>query len=147
MAIYTGTANLYTLGKLKMGQKIYSFATDTFGVLLTTSTHTPDQDGDEFVSDITSNEVSGNGYARQVTAATWAVDGLLARLTLAGPSWTASGGSIVFRRWHLYANLGTDATSPLLAYGYVDSTPADATIGDTITGTIDFSDTSGLFTF
>ncbi len=53
MAIYTGSANLYTLGKLKRGQKVYSFDTDTFQVLLTTSSHTPDQAADEFVDDIT----------------------------------------------------------------------------------------------
>ncbi|MCP5013630.1 MAG: hypothetical protein GY942_26985 [Aestuariibacter sp.] len=145
MAIYTSSANLYTLGKLKRGQKVYSFDTDTFKVLLTTSSHTPDQAADEFVDDIT-NEVSGNGYARQTVTPTWAVDGLVARLTLTDPTWTASGGSIAFRRWHLFADLGTDATSPLLAYGYADATPADATIADTITGTLDFSDVSGLFT-
>ncbi len=146
MAIYTGTSNLYTLGKLKQGQKVYSYDTDTFQVLLTTSSHTPDQNADEFVDDIT-NEVSGNGYARQTVVVTWAVDGTVAKLTVADPTFAASGGAIVFRRWHLFANLGSDATSPLIAYGYGDSTPADITVPDGTNYLVDFSATNGLFTF
>jgi len=146
MAIYTGSANLYTLFKLKLGQKEIDFDTDVFKVLLTTSSHTPAQTTDEFLDDIT-NEVSGNGYARQTVAVTWAQDSTFAKLTVADPTFAASGGSIVFRRWHLFMDTGAAATSPLIAYGYGDATPADITVPDGTNYLVDFSATNGLFTF
>ena len=145
MAIYTGSANLYTKFKLKLGQAGINFDTATFKVRLTASAHTPDQQNHEFADDLT-NEVTGNGYAEQTVAVTWAQDGAICRLTVADPTFTASGGSIVFRRWHLILDTGNDATSPLIAYGYGDATPADITIGDTLSWSPDFSDVNGLFT-
>ncbi len=146
MAIYTGTANLYTLFKLKLGQEGIDFDSDAFQVLLTTSTHTPNQTTHEFADDIT-NELSGNGYSRQTVAVTWAQDSTVAKLTVADPTFAASGGTLVFRRWHLIMNTGSDATSPLIAYGYGDSTPADITVADGTNYLVDFSATNGLFTF
>lgn len=146
MAIYTGTSNLYTLFKLKLGQKEIDFDVDVFKVLLTTSSHTPNQTTHEFVDDIT-NELSGNGYARQTVAVTWEQDDTVAKLIVADPTFAASGGSIVFRNWHLFADLGADAVSPLLAYGYGDDTPADITVPDGTNYLLDFSATNGLFTF
>lgn len=90
----------------------------TFKIMLTTSTHTPNQDTHTTKADVT-NEVTGTLYtARGVTvtvtrtydAATneirWAVQD-----AVWGP-----GATITFRNAHLYKDSGTDATSPLVAF-------------------------------
>ena len=136
MPSYTGTfANFFNGFPEALGDGTIDLDTDTLGVLLLTSTYTPDVT-DAFVSDLT-NEVSGNGYARQdLTGVTWPSSSGTASLDANNPSWTASGGSIVARYWVLYDNqTGADSTRNVIAYGLLDNTPADvtATDGDTIT--------------
>jgi len=146
MATYTGSAALYTKFKQGLGTGVYDFSADTLKVALTTSSYTPGTDTHDFMDDIT-NEVSGNGYARQTVTATWSATGSTVTLSLTDPVFTASGGSIVARYWVLFVDAGVgDSTNPLIAYGLIDSTPGDVTTSDGNTLTVDFS-ASGLFSF
>jgi hypothetical protein len=125
MPTTTGSSNLYSKG---LGALVAGTANLTdVRVLLTTSSYTPSTAHD-FVNDIT-NEVTGSGYARvsltgeaktEVSTGLWMFDS-------DNPTWTASGGSIVARYWVLFSFVTNDADSPLLAYGLLDSTPADVT--------------------
>lgn len=142
MATYTGTfASFYTSFKEWMADGTIDLDTDAFGVLLTTSTYTP-ATTHQFVSDIT-NEVTGNGYARDaLTTVTWTASGTQLQFNADDATFTASGGSIVARYWVLYDNAnGTDASRELVAYGLLDNTPADVTTTDTNTLTIQWGAT------
>lgn len=145
MATYTGSANLYTLFKKKLGQGLIDLTGATFQVLLTTSSYTPGQDTHEFADDIT-NELSGNGYSRQTVTASWDQSGSTMTLSLTDPTFSASGGDLTARYWVVMIDGPTDDTdSPLVAYGYLDSTPANVVTTDGNDLTIDFSDANGLF--
>lgn len=142
MATTTGTINIYDnwLDALCEGANNSS---DTFISLLTTSSHTPNQSTHTQISDIT-NEVSGNGYARDThgsvsssqTAGTYTFDADDA-------VYTASGGSIVARNWHLFDDTLTNDI--LVAYGLLDNTPGDVTATDGNTITVQWNG-SGIYT-
>jgi hypothetical protein len=109
----------------------FDFVNDTIKVLLVTSTYVPNFDTHGTLSDIT-NELSGNGYARQTIAnKTWARvgTGASARFAFKGDkvTFTASGGSLTARGAVIYKDTGTASTSILLGYQLLDSTPADVT--------------------
>jgi hypothetical protein len=101
--------------------------------LLVTSAYTPDVDAHDFLDDVT-NEVAGNGYARQTLAysgVTRVAKGAnKTRLSSDPVEFAAAGGSIVARRMILFKDTGNPATSPLLSHVLLDSTPADVTALD-----------------
>lgn len=144
MATYTGTINIYNAWKDNMMESV-NMATDTFKILLCTSSYTPNQSTHAVLADIT-NEVSGSGYARQTlgsvtssqSAGTYTFD-------FADPVFTATGGSIVARYWVIYDDTPTSPADPLVAYGLIDNTPADVTTTDGNTLTFNVN-ASGLFT-
>ncbi len=149
MASTTGTFNFYDNIHGDVGKSLVDLDGDAFSLLLTTSSYTPNAATHTMVSDIT-NEVSGNGYARQVLASVAYTEigpnGLM-RFDSADPVFTASGGSIVARYWVLFSNAnGSDATRELLAYGLLDNTPADVTTTDGNTLTVNVDGTNGWFT-
>lgn len=150
MATTTGTNNLYDKVKEKLMDGTIDLDTDTFQVMLLTNAYTPNQATDEFVSTIVANEVTGGGYVRQtLTAVQWIVSGGAngqMKFDSANPQWAASGGSIVARYWVLFKDdAGGDASSPLLAYGLLDDTPADVTTTDGNTLTLNVN-ANGYFT-
>jgi len=112
----------------------------SFGMLLCTSTYTPDLDADEFVDDLT-NEVTGNGYARKIlTGVTYTEVGPNGKYKFdsVDPVWTASGGSITAHYWVLYYETpGSDATRHLIAVGLLDVTAGGTDVvtadGETLT--------------
>ncbi len=148
MASTTGTYNFYDNVFNDVGKALVDLDGDAFQVLLTTSTYTPNAATHTVVSDIT-NEVSGNGYARQTLASvTYTEVGPNGTMKFDSndPVWTASGGSIVARYWVLFSNAnGSDATRELVAYGLIDNTPADVTTTDGNTLTINVN-ANGWFT-
>lgn len=140
MATTTATFNWYNHVSERAGDGGIDWDNDSFEWLLTTSTHTPAAT-DTVIGDI-DNELSGSGYAR-VTAAgvSFTRSGSTTTFDADNPVWTASGGSIVHRNWHLY-----DTTALLLiAWGLSDDTPADVTTSDGNTYTLTLN-ASGLFT-
>ena len=144
MTVYTGTINFY-YSWLDNLVEIVRNDTDTFKVLLTTSSYTPSQSTHTVLADI-ANELSGNGYARQTlgsvsssqSAGTYTFD-------FADPVFTASGGSLVARYWAIFDDTVGTPTKPLVCYGLIDSTPANVTVTDGNTLTFNVN-AAGLYT-
>jgi hypothetical protein len=95
------------------------FSSGTFKIMLTTSSHTPNQDTHDFRDDLT-NEVSGTGYsAGGVTCAvtpTYDATSNEYRLAVADAVW-GPGATITFRNAHLVKILGgASSADPLVAY-------------------------------
>ena len=142
MATTTGTIVLYQ-SWLDYLCEAANMSSDTVTCGLTTSTYTPAASTHALLSDIT-NEVSGNGYARDdlasisssQTSGTYTYDNENA-------VFTADSGSIVARYWFLFDNTVTN--DPLMFYGLLDDTPADVTTTDTNTLTVTWN-ASGIFT-
>jgi hypothetical protein len=90
----------------------------TYKIMLTTSTHTPNQDTHDFKDDV-ANEVTGTLYtAGGVTVTvTRTYDGASneIRVAVQDAVW-GPGATITFRNAHLYKSTGTDSTSALVAY-------------------------------
>lgn len=138
MTEITGTTNLFDTWVLKHGALALG-ATPDLRILLLDDTLEPDQAADEFVDDISANEVSGGGYARvDCTNAVLSQSGSNGQAILDSdnPVITASGGSITARWWVLYLHVTNDADSPLICYGLIDNTPANVTIEDSKTLTL-----------
>ena len=144
MATTTGSINVYDKFKRDMANGTIDIDGDTFIMGLSTSTYSP-ADTHEVLASIT-NEVSGNGYARQTLASvtwtepaagTWMFD-------CDNPVFTASGGSIVAHYWWIFDDTPTSPADPLFAYGFLDDSPADVTTtdGNTLTVTVH---ANGLF--
>ena len=115
--------------------------TDTFSVILMTSTYTPDLETDTTYAGINANEVTGaNGYTSGGITTTPTLTKLSRQITttFSDVSWTASGGSIVCR----YAVIKNNTTGGLVAYSLLDNTPADITVTDTNSLNIDISSNS-----
>lgn len=137
MATTTGTLNVYDSYGRELHNKNVDVDSDTFVMLLTTSSYVPSKSADEALADVT-NEVSGNGYARQTlvsvtltepVAGTWRFDS-------DDPVFSASGGSIVARFWVLFNDTATSPLDLLCFYGLLDDTPADVTTTDSNTLTV-----------
>ena len=105
------------------GSAAVDFDSDTIKVALATSEYTPNQDTDEFFSNVTHELASEHGYtAGGVTlsskAVTYDAASNESRFDAEDVSWTASGGSLTARYAIIYKSTGTSTTSPLL--GWVD---------------------------
>lgn len=140
----TASLNWYNKAK-KNKNTVMNLASDTFKVLLTTSSYTPSQTTHEVLADVT-NEVSGNGYARQTLGSvTFNESAGTVTFDAADPVFTASGGSITGRYFVIYNDTVASPTKPLLFYGLLDTTPADVVTTDGNTLTLVF-DAAGIFT-
>lgn len=118
-----------------------TFGSDTFKVLLVTSSYTPNQGTHNARSDIT-NEVSGTGYTTggTVSAATVSLDTSAHHgdVTFADVSWAAS--TITARAAVIYKSSGTSSTDWLVAYvdNGSDASSVAATFAFSFTSTLKF---------
>ena len=126
MATTTGTLIVYDSYKREMQNKNVEIDADTFICGLSTSTYVPDRSAQEALADIT-NEVVGNGYARQTLTGVTQTEPVLGtwRFDSADPVFTASGGSIVARWWWVFNDTATVPLDMLCFYGLLDNTPAE----------------------
>jgi hypothetical protein len=100
---------------------------------------------------VTNEVATANGYyqgshsSRETVAATWAdlAAGNTTKFDTVDPAWTASGGSITARFAALFNN--THASDGLICYTLLDTTPADVTVTDGNTLTIQ-QNASGVLT-
>lgn len=88
------------------------------------------------------DEVSGNGYAADTITVTVSESGGTVTFDCTNPEFTASGGDIVFR-WAAIINTST-TPDEVVAHSLIDNTPADSTISDGATGTIEIN-ASGVY--
>lgn len=100
------------------------------------SAYTPDQDADEFFSDVSANEVSGTGYTaggQALTTPTATYDASTNRRVYDGDDvvWDATGGELSADGAVVYSDTGTASTSPLL--GHIDFEGTVTATNDTFT--------------
>lgn len=122
------------------------YLTDTIKVSLHTTTYTPDADADEVFSSATNelstaNGYTAGGYTLASKTATYSAGSNKTVFDAADPTWTASGGSLVFRYAVFYKDTGSAATSPLI--GYLDFGTQTITDGNTVNIVLDA--TNGVF--
>lgn len=138
MATTTGTIVKYESFVRELNDKNVKVGTtpDAFTIGLSTSAYTPLAATHEALADIT-NELSGNGYARQV----------LANVTLTEPSagvwrfdcddpvFSPSGADMTARWWWIFNDTATSPLDMLCFYGLLDDSVADVTTpdGETLT--------------
>jgi hypothetical protein len=95
----------------------FNFASDTFKVMLVTSSYTPNKDTHEDRADVT-NEVSGTGYTAGGTATTPTItldtSNDRVDLTFSNVSWASA--TITARAAVIYKSTGTASTDLLVAY-------------------------------
>lgn len=112
------------------------FDTDTFYMMLVTSSYTPDQDTHEDRADVT-NEVTGTGYtsAGQSVTVTVTQDNTNDRVDISFADVTWSSSTITAAAAVVYKSTGTAANDLLVAYldfgGDVASTSGDFTVSTT----------------
>ena len=133
-----GAWTIYNEFKLTLGNKTVDLTNDAFKIALFQSTSNAGAATLSTAQYATlTNQVSGtNGYTTGGTsvAVTWTRSTGTCTYDTADASWTASGGSITGRFAVLYDN--TTANKDLVAYMLLDSTPADVTVTDGNTLTI-----------
>jgi hypothetical protein len=116
---------------------------------LHTSSYSPSQTTNEVYADATNELSTANGYTnggQSLTSVTWNRSGAVATLDAADVVWTASGGSIT-ARYAVLRLLGTfnSLVDPLIAYILLDTTPADVTVTNLNTLTLQWN-ASGIVT-
>jgi hypothetical protein len=112
---------------------------DTVKVMLLTASHTTDIDAQEFIDDVSANEISVTGYTAGGAAlasktATQDNTDDEAQFDAANPEWTITG-SVSFRYAVFYKDTGTPATSPIIAIFDMGETLTP--VNSTITLTLD----------
>jgi hypothetical protein len=114
------TTTVYGKLAVSVFNKEIDFDSDTIKVALVTSSYTPNQDTNQYWSDVVANEASGTGYTAggaTLASKTVVYDGPTNKTTFdaADVSWTTS--TITARYAVVYdSSPATDATRPLLCY-------------------------------
>ena len=115
----SGAFHFYGNGLLNLAQGNIDLDTDTFKIMLTTSTYVPNQDTDVFRSDVT-NEVVGTGYTAggatlTGVSVTYDAASNQMRVSWTDPTWPTS--TITARTAVIYKSRGGASTADeLLAY-------------------------------
>lgn len=131
----SGTWKWYGNGLLNVAKGAIDLDTDTFKIMLTTSSYTPNQDTDDYRSDVT-NEVSGTGYTAggatlSGVSVTYDSASNEVRVSWTDPTWTTA--TITARTAVIYKSRGGASTADeLVAYctesGDVTSTAGTFTV-------------------
>jgi hypothetical protein len=141
----TASLSFYDSFKANLGATPFDMNSDTFKLMLVSSSYTFSAAHTQ-KSDITNELSTANGYtaggatlsnlvfSQTSGTAKWDADDV---------SWTASGGSLVFRRGVIYND--TTAGDLLVCSILFDTTPADITVLSGNTFTVQWN-ASGIFT-
>jgi len=134
---------IYDSFKEAVGNKAINLDTDTFKCALFTSSLTPAQTDDTFSA--TNEATAGTGYTAggyTMVGVSWTDSGGTLTFDATDVPWTASGGQIVARYAIIY---DTTASNQLVAMCLLDNAPADVTVTDGNTLTLQFN-ASGILT-
>ena len=121
-----------------LGNGGFAMTTDTFKVMLASSTYTPLMASHQYASAVGTSEITGTGYTaggKELTGLSWIYDpvNLWIAFKAANPTWT--GATFTARYAIVYKATGDPATSPLVSY--VDFLTNQSVASDTFT--LDFS--------
>jgi hypothetical protein len=98
-----------------------------FKAALASSSWTPSLSGNDVWSDISANEITGDGYTaggQALTSVTWTDSSGTMKWDADDPSWTAGASGIAAR----YVVLYHVASGKLITYSLLDTTPADHSV-------------------
>lgn len=147
-----GKWKVYEQTKLYIGDGTLDFdATANWYMALYTSASNANNlaVGTAVYGDLTNEVANANGYTTGgvlLTGITWTEAGGIATWDSADAQWTASGGNIVARFAVIYKNATVNTiVKPLVCVCLLDTTPADVTVTDGGTLTIQIN-ASGIFT-
>jgi hypothetical protein len=138
---------IYNKFKEYQGDNTIDLDGDTFKLQLHTSTHTPALT-DSVKADLDNEVANGAGYTTggvTLGSVTWTESSGTVTFDFADPSWTASGGPIVARYGIALDDTPTSPADPLVGYSLLDNAPADVTVTDGNTLTLEIN-ASGMFT-
>lgn len=141
-----GKWKLYDTAKLNIGDGTTDLNSHTFKIALFTSSSNANTLTNSTLASLTNQVANANGYTtggNTLASVTWTQTGGVATFDAADTTWTASGGSITARFAVIYDD--TSASDSLVAVCLLDTTPADVTVTDGNTLTIQFN-ASGIFT-
>ena len=141
-----GKWKLYNTAKEKIGQNLIDLDSHTFKMALFQSTSNCNTLTHDELGDLTSQVAGANGYTTDgaaLSGVTWANSGGTLTWDCNNVIWTAAGGSIVARFAVIYDD--TVVGKPLVAVCLLDVAPADVTVTDGNTLTININ-ASGIFT-
>jgi len=140
---------IYDTFKERIGDGTIDLDADVFKIQLHTSTHVPSRTADTARADLSNELATANGYTAggaTLASVTWVEATGTITFDSADPSWTASGGSLTARFAVIYDDTPTTpVVDPLLGYSLLDNAPADVTVTDGNTLTIQIN-ASGIFT-
>jgi hypothetical protein len=123
---------IYNEFKENLGKKLIDLDADTFkcALFLSTSNAGSAALASAVLATLTNQHANANGYTTGgVTVnGTWVRSGATCTFDVDDASWTAAGGSIVARFAVIYDD--TPGTKYLVAYCLLDSAPADVTVTD-----------------
>jgi hypothetical protein len=131
-----------------MGDNTIDMDGDTFKMALFLSTSNCATVTFDEYGDLTNEHANGNGYTTggDTLVVTWAHSTGTTTFDSDDGAWTASGGSIVARFAVIYDDTPTGTPAdPLVCYSLLDNTPADVTVTDGNTLTVEIN-ASGVFT-
>lgn len=140
---------IYNEYKLTFGKKVMDMSADAFKMALFLSTSNAGSAAlvTAQYANLTNELANGLGYTTggvALTGVTWtALAGAVKTFTSNKASWTAAGGSLVFRFAVVYDN--TTANKDLVCFSLLDSAPADITVLNGVTQDININ-ASGIFT-
>lgn len=138
---------IYDEFKATLGLKVLNLNTDTMKVALFQSTSNCANVAlvTAQYATLTNETANANGYTTggETVTPSYSQTAGVATFDVSDPTWTASGGSIVCRFAVIYDS--TAAAKNLICYSLLDTAPADVTVpnGDTLTLQMD---ASGVFT-
>ena len=141
-----GKWKLYDTAKLNIGDGTTDLNSHTFKIALFTSSSNANTLTNSTLASLTNQVANANGYTtggNTLSSVTWTQSSGTATFDAADTTWTASGGSITARFAVIYDD--TSASDSLVAVCLLDTTPADVTVTDGNTLTIQFN-ASGIFT-
>ena len=125
-----------------LGDGTIDMDADTFTCNLYLSTSNCATLANDVLADFTNQVATAFGYtqdAEDLTSVTWTESTGTVTFDSADPAWTASGGSIVARFAMIYDNTPTSPANPCVCYSLLDNAPADVTVtdGNTLTLQLD----------
>lgn len=120
-------------------------ALGTLKMMFVDAAHTPDQDVNDYINDVSANEAAGTSYPTggiALTGVTVTFDATTNTITVDADDITTAGLSVSARWGYIYVDTGTASTSPIRAY-----TDFSQGVGGNVTVTGYQFDAAGIYAY